>query len=772
MRFISYVVAVIIGLFIATSAYAQTTYYWDGGDGSNNYWENSDNWDPDGMPGVDDDAIITDSSMGYYAVDINSAQEINSLTFDQGMALNILSEGADLMVRDNAYFGYDFSGYGYQEDGRFEVQNQLRFADMPDSYGEYDLMAGALVSKEMVLGSEGYGYMAHWGGTNTVKTGLGLGMSGASSAMYELNGFNYPELTAGHEVIASRSAGYDDPYWGPQPGAYFIQSGGVNEIIGDNAVYNTEERRLEVREGSFSDLVIGDVAGSFGEYSLYSGTLHSRTAIVLDESGSPIPDWDGYDTYIGGNEYIGFDGRGRFVHESGSNLLDQDLVLGAGAGSLGEYYFSNGYLAVNLDDHRPEVFIGLEGSGYFQQDGGTFDAQNSGVYLGVYESGHGVYNMTGGWFGAAGMALGEWGGTGEFNHSGGTVAMTTHPLDLARQDNSIGIYRLSGTGLLNVSNNDLVVGTRGHGEFWQSGGTANVNGNVWISATPVENGSTGEYHISGGTVNAGTVNNFDRLYYSGGTLNASIANSQGAVVELSGEGTRIVSGTLHNYGTVRATDTTVQINGEMYNFNEMSSEGSAWYLQDFKVDVAGYIAAGGKDQFNVAGVFQSRSAMAGEWMTDNARLIFNGASHDVVFNAVDMGGVNAGYVQNFAWGTVDFGGDTFYLKSLDEAGTQFGALYVETIAGIDYINDDLNKIYMVDNFNGDGNIYYMAQANPWLEGKTYAFASGTGQLRPVGVVPEPVSMVLFVVGSGVLGAAAAKRRVLVSKNQLTKRIIC
>ncbi|HOW43216.1 MAG TPA: hypothetical protein P5110_01170 [Candidatus Omnitrophota bacterium] len=751
MRFSKTVFLVLMGVLIACTAFAQTTYYWDGGDGSDSNWENPDNWDPNGVPFTDDEAFILGSPFwGYVAIDSN--QNVNSLLIDYGMELDIKSN-ADLTVHQNAYFGFDTDCFVDQSGGRVAVGNQLRLGDLNGSFGTYSLNAGELESREMVVGSEGTGSVYQYGGTNKVITGLVLGVASNSNGSYELDSWSEDAfLTVGHEVIASSSTGFEveDSAGTWSPGAFFSQNDGMHEIIGDNAVYNEDEERWEVREGSFSDLVIGDVAGSHGAYYQYGGSLNSRTALLVDEFGEALLNDDGQQQYIGGNEIIGFQGNGTFVQDGGYNLLDGDLVLGADAGSRGEYYLYDGYLATNLNDDRSEVFIGSNGEGYFYQDGGEFNAENSGVYLGAGSTGHGIFEMADGEFRADGMALGEWAGTGEVIQSGGTVIMTDYPLWLARQDNSVGLYTLSGTGQLHVENSDLVVGNRGRGEFRQSGGEVNVNGNVWVSATP-DGTSSGLYDLSGGTLNAGTINNYDRFYYRGGALNAAVANAPGSLLEMSGEGTRVIGGTVHNYGTVKAGDTAVQVNGELRNFNILESAQSAWYCQDLIVESAGYISAGVDDQFNVAGKFASYSTMNADWKTGSANLLFDNKAHEVVFNSQDLGPVETAYLNNFAWGNVDFGNGTFTLRSLDAEGTQYGALYVTTIAGIDYVIDDANLTYQVNNFTGNSNIYYNATANPWLQGKTYSFAGESlGKLRPVGVVPEPVATLLFLIGGGAM----------------------
>ena len=354
--------------------------------------------------------------------------------------------------------------------------------------------------------------------------------------------------------------------------------------------------------------------------------------------------------------------------------------------------------------------------------------------------------MTGGQFDASGMALGEWGGTAYFLQDGGTVNMLNDHLTLARQGSSTGTYDIW-NGDLNIQNGDLVVGKLGFGTFNQTGGTVNVSGNVIISATP--NSSWGIYNLTYGTLNAGTINNNGKFYYSGGQLNASISNSAGATVDVSGAGTTI-NGDFHNHGTFKVTNTTTNITGSFHNFNAFISDPATTHVQDLIVEGSGYISAGVGDEIHITGNFKDKSTRNQDFQTRNAQLFFDGSAHEVMFNSLDLGPQETAYDNNFGWGHVDFGLGTFTLITQDDG--RLGALYTGTIGGIDVSGDILN------NFSGDNNIYYLAQANSWLNGKTYDFATGHGQLIAAGVVPEPISSVLFTLGSAVLAASGIRKK--------------
>ena len=82
------VVFVFFSMFAIASAFAETTYTWTGGSG-NDKWEDPANWDSsqgEGVPGVDDDAILPSPAEGTYTVTASAA------VYD--ILQNVVSKGA------------------------------------------------------------------------------------------------------------------------------------------------------------------------------------------------------------------------------------------------------------------------------------------------------------------------------------------------------------------------------------------------------------------------------------------------------------------------------------------------------------------------------------------------------------------------------------------------------------------------------------------------------------------------------------------------------
>lgn len=718
-------------LLLTSSANAQVKY-WDGS-AQDSLWSTAANWDPNGVPAAGDNVEIKYiANMSTEVVlDQNSTAldhfllDDMNLTHDRGFDLNadeeIIGEygygivhqtGGTNTVYTNLYQGYNASPIGA-------------------CVGDYWLDGGGSL---LVQGN----HLIAWGGggigvsggrgdfylydtsTHTVNGDLNLGQGENSDGRYNLiDGTTtvHGSLNVGHDGVGD-----------------FSQSSGTNTVDGH--------------------IVVGVNATGEGVYNLYGGTLTVDWEEIIGQEGDGyFRQSDGTTHTNSGPAMIGlYSGSyGEYTQEGGNYTIGRNVAIGVEDGSHGEYSLNAGNLSVNTGGLANEVFIGDSGLGYFRQNGGFFDAHDSMIYLGAQPTGIGMYIMTDGQLDASEIAVGE-SGTGYFLQQGGTVNVINGPLWIARQAYQ-GTYDLW-DGTLNVNNgNDIVVGNLGAGVFNQEGGIVNASGNVVISATPGM--SIGEYNLNAGTLNAGTINNNGTFNYAGGQLNANIANSASSILELSGTGTRTIDGDFHNYGTLKVTNTTVNVTGEFRNYNAFISDPAATHFNHLIIEPAGYIQAGVGDQIHVAGNFENKSARNTDWKTFNSQLIFTNGAHAVTLNGHDYGPDEVlGYTDNFSWGDVDFGSGTFSLYALDGS---LAALYIGTIAPNSLIIQG-GSITNIASLTGENNIYYVGNSNPWLSWGTYSYASGSGKLMPAGVVPEPVSSVLFLLGSGILGANVLRRK--------------
>jgi hypothetical protein len=194
---------------------------------------------------------------------------------------------------------------------------------------------------------------------------------------------------------------------------------------------------------------------------------------------------------VNNNMTIGWWGSGFFEQSGGEVRVSGGygaLTLGTEAGSTGVYQLNEGTLTLV----GFEEYIGNYGEGYFYQYGGSH-VLNGAMYLGA-GTGYGLYEMWGGELrggeGSDGIALGEWGGTGEFLQYGGSVALDD--LFLARQQSSTGSYYLE-NGSLDI--NWEQIGTNSTGQFMQAGGIHTVTDNLAIG---VDEQGTGSYSLYDG----------------------------------------------------------------------------------------------------------------------------------------------------------------------------------------------------------------------------------------------------------------------------------
>ncbi|MBI5048893.1 MAG: hypothetical protein HZB54_08095, partial [Deltaproteobacteria bacterium] len=180
----------------------------------------------------------------------------------------------------------------------------------------YSLSGGSRYYLYEYIGYDGTGTFTQSGGTNTVANTLSLGTFSDGSGAYNLSGGS---LSASYEYIG------------------FFGTGTFNQTGGTNTVAN--------------ELTLGAFAGSTGTYNLSGGALNV---------GGNIVNGDGEST-------INIDGG--TLNVTGSIDVD-NFNVGYSSGSTGAYTLSNGSLSA-VDE-----YIGIEGTGTFNQTGGTNTVAN------------------------------------------------------------------------------------------------------------------------------------------------------------------------------------------------------------------------------------------------------------------------------------------------------------------------------------------------------------------------------------------------------------
>ncbi len=296
----------------------------------------------------------------------------------------------------------------------------------------------------------------------------------------------------------------------------------LNSVLVDGA--STSNMTLQQGSDSLTTTHLTVGGSGTGTYLLSGGTLAvtnldlGQETFVLardaDSTGT-VTQTGGEVTVSGTDLVIGNMGTGTYSQDNSQGdsvtSVARDLLLGRFAGSTGTYSISNdtaaGAAPLLSLTVTGDTIIGQTGTGTFNQGGGAVNA-NGGFYIGGHgedtDSGVGTYNLSGGTLNADWEVIGE-AGIGTFNQSAGVNNATSMLLGncggcgVNGNTNASGTYHLSG-GELNV-NAGLTISGFGYGEFNQTGGTANVGGDLTLGSNEAVGGTPpreGRYNLGAG----------------------------------------------------------------------------------------------------------------------------------------------------------------------------------------------------------------------------------------------------------------------------------
>ena len=312
---------------------------------------------------------------------------------------------------------------------------------------------------------------------------------------------------------------------------------------------------------------MGVVSNDTGIYTLKGGTLaYNGSDFNVGELGAGILNINGgtiTDDGDGGNVAVALGGSGNtdvVTQTSGTVNTTGQLWVGNGNGTSGSgvgiYNFSGGTISVNN-----WVAIGRSGgSGTFVMSGGTFNqtasgenflvgtgfgTTGSGSSVGVLQQSGGTINCEGeflipetapaaGIYNISGtgslvvsnwLAVGRQSGAGTLNMSGGAITKggdnTTH-LDIG--SSGTGVLTQTGGVITNIVS-DTWLGEGSSGTWNFNGGNA-VLGNVVFC---IDNGASGTLNLNGGVFNTTGISDFasgtSTLNFNGGTLQAAANNA-------------------------------------------------------------------------------------------------------------------------------------------------------------------------------------------------------------------------------------------------------
>jgi hypothetical protein len=432
-----------------------------------------------------------------------------------------------------------------------------------------------------------------------------------------------------------------------------------------------------------------------------------RTTFYLGSTGSDetLHSWDvilnGSTVFIQADGYLSAFGlsisNGGGYSLRGGNLYTDYPIIGSpinGVGTGGGFEQLGG-------NHSPLItYIGYgyggSGIGQYTMMGGVLSSRDA-IYVGIGDI-QGVFNQYNNSI-VATMDLIVGGRQSNLDKGTGTYAqhdgLTTVGGSLTLGDTATGTgnyYMLAGK----INAAKVTVGNYGTGYFTQSGGDVLTD----ILKISAQHNSRGKYDISGGTLTAGSIYNWDRLIYRGGLINSSyIENNR--YISLTGTGTRTLNGTIVNNGTFEVTGTNAVFTGSFTNNGTYTSDPSKNYFQNLYN--YGLMKGGQGDEFHISNNFMNYGSLD----TALADLYFDGTGPHT-FLIGDSG-------------------------SWDDMILDFGATLILQGVGILHVNT--LHVYSLDQIPNLGLISYTN--------------------LDIVPTPEPTTALLF--GFGIIGLAGARR---------------
>ena len=282
------------------------------------------------------------------------------------------------------------------------------------------------------------------------------------------------------------------------------------------------------------------ISAGQAEFNVHGGTVNVPTWIDWGSRANATAVWNQYGGAVsqsGDNFWIGRVSKGTGVY----NLYGGTLTKSGGTFALGEVPGS---------------------TGYFNMTNGTFTSDVD-MYLGADSGGVGHFTASGGTLNAHTLRVGN-NGTGTFDQNGGSVNVDSYLFIGAESKSATGTYTMTG-GTLKVPNQPVSVGRYGTGTFDISG-TAVVTASkgVRVGFTNGSNAGTGTLVVTnGGTVatssiyGGGSTDAQATVLFDGATVRATAAGN--IVKDIAnvtiGEGGLTIDTTSDNYALAIADST-------------------------------------------------------------------------------------------------------------------------------------------------------------------------------------------------------------------------
>jgi hypothetical protein len=354
-----------------------------------------------------------------------------------------MSNGATLNVHDVEYVGYNTLGIFDQTGGAHSVPT-LFVGFGSNSFGAYNLSGGTAAST-LTVRNETIGYQAtgSWISGGSFNQNGGYHTVGSGSSLGTLSIGDQPGATGSYNLSDGILAVNGTTVLGSAGTGTFVQSGGTHTInpgalnaaalfIGGASSYTLSGGNLLAPTGTE---LVGTLGGAQASYS-QSGGNNIASQLIVGYLGGATATLSG-GTLSSGTTYVGFLSNGTFNQSDGTSSLG-NLGVALGAGSGGTVNLSGGVLSASATINR----------GLFNQTGGV-------ATLGPV-SGTGSL-LLGNIIGPTSRAnVTRFDQTNVTIKNTGTLAVATNA---ARFTNTANLLSITGNGLLDLGNNDLLTPT-------------------------------------------------------------------------------------------------------------------------------------------------------------------------------------------------------------------------------------------------------------------------------------------------------------------------